>query len=92
MKLNEQRKPRQIQTRSGTVEGKQIRCNKGPVDVFLGIPYAKPPIGERRFRVDKILNPYFLTNWVQLVILNYNIKNDLKNTFSRKIQLKLITI
>ncbi|MCP9260792.1 Carboxylic ester hydrolase [Dirofilaria immitis] len=48
MKLNKQRKrhqenkPRQIQTRSGIVEGKQIRCRKGTIDVFLGIPYAKP--------------------------------------------------
>ncbi|EJW88146.1 hypothetical protein WUBG_00941 [Wuchereria bancrofti] len=43
-------KPRQIETRSGIVEGKQLHCNKGSIDVFLGIPYAKPPTGERRFK------------------------------------------
>lgn len=63
MKLNEkreqreQRKSRQIHTKSGIVEGKQLHCNKGPIDIFLGIPYAKPPIGERRFKVSLYFNP-----------------------------------
>ncbi|CAG9537842.1 unnamed protein product [Cercopithifilaria johnstoni] len=61
MKLNEQQKQhksRQIQTKSGIVEGKQLNCNKGPVDVFLGIPYAKPPIGERRFKKPEMICPW----------------------------------
>ncbi|OZC06310.1 Carboxylesterase [Onchocerca flexuosa] len=56
MKLNKSRKhlqkkkPLQIETKSGIVEGKQIQSNKGLFNVFLGIPYAKPPVGERRFK------------------------------------------
>ncbi|VDN03548.1 unnamed protein product [Thelazia callipaeda] len=45
------RKPRQIHTKNGIVEGKpRILCEKGAIDVFLGIPYAKAPTGERRFK------------------------------------------
>jgi len=36
----------QVKTVSGVVEGKQ----DGAVDVFLGIPYAAPPIGELRWK------------------------------------------
>ena len=36
----------QVKTVSGIVEGKQY----GAVDVFLGIPYAAPPIGELRWK------------------------------------------
>uniref|UniRef100_A0A0R3RZG5 Carboxylic ester hydrolase n=1 Tax=Elaeophora elaphi TaxID=1147741 RepID=A0A0R3RZG5_9BILA len=61
MEFNEQckrRKSRQIQTESGIVEGKQLRCNKGAIDVFLGIPFAKPPIGERRFKKPEAISPW----------------------------------
>lgn len=42
----------------GTVEG--IRQNETfpkPVDCFLGIPYAAPPIGEKRFRPPEKVQP-----------------------------------
>jgi len=38
--------PLEIKTRSGRVEGKQA----GPVRVFLGIPYAAPPVGDLRWK------------------------------------------
>ncbi|KAK6109201.1 Carboxylesterase family protein [Brugia pahangi] len=47
-----------IKTRSGIVEGKQLHCNKGSINVFLGIPYAKPPTGERRFKKPEIITPW----------------------------------
>ncbi|VBB34456.1 unnamed protein product, partial [Acanthocheilonema viteae] len=61
MELNGERKrykSRQIETKSGIVEGKELRCSKGPIDVFLGIPYAKPPIGERRFKKPEKICPW----------------------------------
>ena len=36
----------EVKTKSGKVEGKQA----GPVRVFLGIPYAAPPVGELRWK------------------------------------------
>uniref|UniRef100_A0A1I7XFE5 Carboxylic ester hydrolase n=1 Tax=Heterorhabditis bacteriophora TaxID=37862 RepID=A0A1I7XFE5_HETBA len=43
---------KQITTTSGIVEGSRHETADGFLsDVFLGIPYAKPPIGELRFKV-----------------------------------------
>uniref|UniRef100_A0A915EDC9 Carboxylic ester hydrolase n=1 Tax=Ditylenchus dipsaci TaxID=166011 RepID=A0A915EDC9_9BILA len=46
-----------VATRNGPLEGKRLKLKaKGPqqedrwVNVFLGIPYAKPPLGELRFK------------------------------------------
>ena len=36
-----------------TLMGKVIGVNKGPVNLFLGIPYAEPPVGKLRFRPPK---------------------------------------
>ncbi len=36
----------QVKTASGVVEGKEM----GPVHAFLGIPYAAPPVGDRRWK------------------------------------------
>ena len=43
-----------VETKKGFVQGRSITLREGefhldPVDVFLGIPYALPPIGPRRF-------------------------------------------
>jgi para-nitrobenzyl esterase len=38
--------PARVQTEAGVVRGKQ----SGAATAFLGIPYAKPPVGERRWR------------------------------------------
>ncbi len=35
-----------VETRYGTIQGTQ----EGPLQVFRGIPFAKPPIGPLRFR------------------------------------------
>lgn len=40
--------PYQIETEYGTVLG--TRCGNPRITVFRGIPYAKPPVGELRFR------------------------------------------
>ena len=38
--------PPQVKTHSGNVEGKEV----GKVQVFLGIPYAAPPVGDLRWK------------------------------------------
>jgi para-nitrobenzyl esterase len=43
-------------TDRGTLIGKQI----GPVKQFLGIPYAAPPVGTKRWQPPAQENPYFL--------------------------------
>ena len=47
-----------VETRKGFVQGRTITQLDGefrlnPVDVFLGIPYALPPIGPRRWETDR---------------------------------------
>lgn len=39
-----------IHTHSGIIRGKKIKVLNNDVYAYLGIPYAKPPIGELRFR------------------------------------------
>ncbi|VDM74328.1 unnamed protein product [Strongylus vulgaris] len=45
------RPSRQVQTQNGIVEGFRLDIGSGKeVDLFLGIPFASPPIGELRFK------------------------------------------
>lgn len=53
--------PRIVQLRNGQIQGltqsfenRQLK----PVDVYLGIPYATPPIGGGRFSPTKAPNPW----------------------------------
>lgn len=39
-----------ITTKNGKVQGKVLSALGGEVRAFLGIPYAKPPLGKLRFR------------------------------------------
>ena len=43
-----------ITTRLGTIAGK----SENGIQHFLGIPYAKPPVGERRFRAPELHGPW----------------------------------
>ncbi len=38
-------------TKYGELEGRSIETPRGTVNVWLGIPYAAPPIGSKRFEV-----------------------------------------
>lgn len=45
-----------VQTKNGKLAGKQLNFDEGMgnvpmANVFLGIPFAKPPIGQLRFKV-----------------------------------------
>ncbi|CAJ0609031.1 unnamed protein product [Cylicocyclus nassatus] len=45
------RPSRQVQTQNGVVEGFRLDIGSGKdVDLFLGIPFASPPLGELRFK------------------------------------------
>ncbi|KAJ1360205.1 hypothetical protein KIN20_019128 [Parelaphostrongylus tenuis] len=47
---------RQVRTANGIVEGFRISIGKDKeVDLFLGIPFAAPPIGELRFMTSALL-------------------------------------
>ncbi|CAI5455918.1 unnamed protein product [Caenorhabditis angaria] len=50
---------RQVRTRNGLVEGFRLKIDgEKEVDLFLGIPFAKPPVGELRFK-----NPEHAEDW-----------------------------
>lgn len=39
-----------VQTSSGPIRGRSVQVQGREVHVFLGIPFAKPPVGENRFK------------------------------------------
>ncbi|KAM4833728.1 carboxylesterase 4A [Thomomys bottae] len=51
------RKPLVV-TKYGTLHGKKMHVEKTPIHVFLGIPFAKPPVGARRFAPPEPLEPW----------------------------------
>lgn len=57
----ENRSPRVVTTKYGKLRG-EIRALPGknlrPVEVFRGVPYAKPPIGSNRFSPTRTPNPW----------------------------------
>ena len=41
-----------VKTKYGNIQGFEFKAERGSeAEVFLGIPFAKPPIGELRFEV-----------------------------------------
>uniref|UniRef100_A0A3Q3WB44 Carboxylic ester hydrolase n=1 Tax=Mola mola TaxID=94237 RepID=A0A3Q3WB44_MOLML len=47
-----------ITTKDGQVQGKFLPVVNGSVRAFLGIPFAKPPMGNLRFRVPEPVQPW----------------------------------
>lgn len=47
-----------VTVKNGKVQGTLLPVSNGNVRAFLGIPYAKPPVGKLRFR-----NPEPLESW-----------------------------
>lgn len=47
-----------VKTKSGTVQGERIDVLNKEIDVFLGVPYAEPPLGDLRFRKGKEVKPW----------------------------------
>ncbi|XP_067851848.1 bile salt-activated lipase-like [Heptranchias perlo] len=47
-----------VRTQSGLLRGIKVHQNNKTTDIFRGIPYAQPPIGEFRFRKPRPLNPW----------------------------------
>uniref|UniRef100_A0A0M3IQW8 Carboxylic ester hydrolase n=1 Tax=Ascaris lumbricoides TaxID=6252 RepID=A0A0M3IQW8_ASCLU len=52
------RESQRVCTKTGEVQGFGMRCKKGVVNIFLGIPYAKPPIGPLRFKKTEPVDPW----------------------------------
>lgn len=51
--------PMVIETKAGKVEGlRQKAANGQAVDMWWGIPYAEPPLGDLRFRPPKPVKRY----------------------------------
>lgn len=46
--------PPVVPTTSGRVGGKEIDTPRGKCDVYLGIPFAAPPVGDLRFQVSAL--------------------------------------
>lgn len=69
IKLN----PRIINTRYGRIQGliQTFEYNKflKPIDVYLGIPYATPPVGSNRFSPTRAPSPWEGVRWVQQIQL-----------------------
>ncbi|CAN7980047.1 unnamed protein product [Ixodes pacificus] len=47
-----------VYTNSGPVTGLTSKLGDGKVDAFLGIPYAQPPVGRRRFAKPEPIKPW----------------------------------
>ncbi|GBM49435.1 Acetylcholinesterase-1 [Araneus ventricosus] len=47
-----------VGTHSGPVQGFLRDLNEDPVEVFLGIPFAEPPVGNLRFQKPKPVKPW----------------------------------
>ncbi len=47
-----------VETSHGPVRGTVVDTPCGPVRQFLGIPYGRPPVGERRFCAPETANPW----------------------------------
>ena len=47
-----------VKTKAGTVQGERIDILNKEIDVFLGIPYAEPPLGDLRFRKPREVKPW----------------------------------
>ncbi|GAB1603549.1 acetylcholinesterase-like [Argonauta hians] len=47
-----------VRTTSGKISGSRISVLNTDIDVFLGIPFAKPPVGDLRFRRPEPVEPW----------------------------------
>ncbi|XP_066098634.1 carboxylesterase 4A [Saccopteryx bilineata] len=47
-----------VVTEYGTLQGRQMHLGKTPVNVFLGVPFSRPPVGARRFAAPEPPEPW----------------------------------
>lgn len=59
-----------VRTSSGPVNG-HAASNESQVSEYLGIPFAKPPVGELRFAVPVAYNGTVTLNGTNFVSLNF---------------------
>lgn len=56
-----------LKTRRGFIQGETVLYNNTPINVFKGVPFAKPPVGPLRFRkpekVDKWKGIYYANSY-----------------------------
>nr|XP_035138647.1 carboxylesterase 4A isoform X10 [Callithrix jacchus] len=48
----------QVVTKYGTLQGKHMYVEKTPIQVFLGVPFSRPPLGDGRFAPPEPLEPW----------------------------------
>lgn len=48
----------ELETEMGKVVGRKETVLGKELDIFLGIPYAEPPVGDRRFRRPEMIKPW----------------------------------
>ena len=52
-----------VKTTSGVVRGQTIQVLNTTLNVFIGIPYAEPPVGKLRFaKPEPIITPIKVSN------------------------------
>lgn len=66
----------------GPINGKREIVDGFSVDYFLGVPFAKPPIGELRFEVSKFINSIDFDMLVYNIIFYFLIPNLMPTIFS----------
>ncbi|XP_072823611.1 carboxylesterase 4A isoform X3 [Vicugna pacos] len=47
-----------VVTEYGTLQGKQMQVGKTHINVFLGVPFSRPPVGARRFAAPEPPEPW----------------------------------
>ena len=47
----------QLELNGGLIEGLLVQNDTSPVERYLGVPFAKPPIGDLRWQVSHVFTP-----------------------------------
>ncbi|GBM53520.1 Acetylcholinesterase [Araneus ventricosus] len=67
-----------VKINDGSIKGKHLRVFESDIAAFLGIPYAKPPVGRRRFQKAAPMKPWkgeLLANKKPPPCMQYSSKN-----------------
>lgn len=58
-----------LELNQGKIKGSYLKSRNGRVfEAFQGIPYAKPPVGDLRFKVNFTLKLFYLLNMLSITV------------------------